>query len=191
MSLVKSEIKCATIHEMGALAEDSMEQAKRDYHLAQGASVGLAQAVKKIEGLGKHVDQDLDDGKLEVSSSLEVAKFIKKYLQRAAAIVQSDAISYEQRMLMAQGAAKAFEKYVSTTKKLHELESQKVEMIRHAASNNESLTTVVRTRRDNGAHPGLSVKQRRLIEEQHSLTGETPSKPKIKMRKTRADAKDS
>src|SRR5210317_1862113 len=120
MSLVKSEIKCMTIHEMGVLAEGTLEQAKKDYHLAQGANGGLVQTIKKVESLAKHVDQDLDEGKLDVTSPLEVAKHIKVYLQRAVAVLQSSAMTFEQRTLMAQGAVSAFERHIAATKKIYD-----------------------------------------------------------------------
>jgi len=194
MSLVKSEIKCATIHEMGTLAEDSMEQAKKDFHLAQGANAGLVQAVKKIEVLGKNVDQDLDEGKLEVTSPLEVATIVKRYLQRVVAVIRSDSMSYEQRMFMAQGAEKALKNYVGATKKLFDLESHRIETLKRAVEEDveENASMVLHAQRGNGKHPGMSVKQRRLIEEHRSLTGETSSKPKkMKVRRITGNAKDS
>lgn len=193
MSLFKSEIKRATINEMGALAEDTMEQAKKDYHLAHGASVGLGQVRKKIEGLAKHVDQDLDDGNLDMSSPLEIASYIKKYLQRAVAVVNSDAMSYEQRMLMAQGASMAFERYVGTTKKLFDLETQKIEKLKEVEAEEEETSpgSNGRYRRVAGVRPGIPVKQRRIAEDQTRLTGETSPKPKKKVRRLASDASDS
>jgi len=198
MSLDKAEIKQATFHQVGVLIDDSLEQAKNDVHVAQGASVGLIQTVKKVEGLGVHIDKDLDEGKYESIGSLEVAKIAKMYLQRAVAVMRSDAMSFEQRRLMAQGRVTAFEQTVALTKKLHDIETRKIEAIRDAENEiaNESSGSNGRDRRvysDSraiGIHPGMTIKQRRIAEER--LTGETSSSPKkSKVRRLATDGSNS
>lgn len=193
MSLVKSEIKCMTIHEMGVLAEGTLEQAKKDYHLAQGANVGLVQTIKKVEALAKHVDQDLDEGKLDVTSPLEVAKHIKVYLQRAVAVLQSSAMTFEQRTLMAQGAVSAFERHVAATKKIYDNELQKIKAVQSAETEEQETPQNSNGRSSHvvGVRPGMTVKQRRMVAAQNRLTGETSPKPKKKVRRLATDASDS
>lgn len=189
MSLDKAEIKRATFHQVGVIIDDSLEQAKKDYSVAQGANAGLIQTVKKVEALGNHVDQDLDEGKYESMGPLEVAKIIKVYLQRAVAVMRSDAMSFEQRRLMAQGRVTAFEQTVAMTKKLHDIETRKIEVIRkdEVEVAEESSGS---NGRATGIHPGMTIKQRRIAEER--LTGETSSSPKKpKVRRLASDGTDS
>jgi hypothetical protein len=209
MSLEKSEIKCAVIHEFGNAMDDALEAAAKDVHLAQGAQSGLLQTEKKLAALAAHVDKDLDEGKLDLDSSLEIAKIIKVYIQRAVAVVHSDAMSYEQRVFIAQGRMLAFEQNVKLTKKMYDMESRKASAIRDAESTGDDPSKSNGQGRHVGVRPAAPIKQRRLAEEEAGrLTGETKPKAKRtrkaaapkatkkskaakKTRKVAVDAKDS
>jgi hypothetical protein len=186
MSLEKSEIKCAVIHEFGNAMDDALEAAAKDVHLAQGAHAGLLQTEKKVAALAVHVDKDLDEGKLDLDSSLEIAKIIKVYIQRAVAVVHSDAMSYEQRVFMAQGRMSAFEQNVKLAKKMYDMESRKADAVREAESDPSKSNG---QGRHVGVRPAATIKQQRLAEEEAGrLTGETKPKAKPKAKRTRKAA---
>lgn len=197
MGLDKSEIKRAVINELGASIEDALEQAKRNVYLSQGANIGLIQTIKNVEKLYHHVDRDVDEGKYNsCDGPLVVAKLVKGYIQRAVAVLESGAISYEQRRLMAEGAVKAYEQNVAMTKKLYDIESQKIEMIREVESEElqgSSSSNGRSGRRVTGIRPGATVKQRRMQEDLQSgsLTGETSPAPKKKVRRLASNGNNS
>jgi len=201
MSLEKSEIKRAVVHEFGATMDDALEEARKEVHLAHGAHTGLLQIAKKVQELSAHVDKDLDEGKFEaMESSLDIAKYVKVYIQRAVAVVESGAKTFEQRHLMAQGRESAFAQSVAMSKKMYDLETARINSLRQAEAEEQSGESDKsngsgsngRTRRVVGTHPKATVKQRRLAQEaDNSLTGETTGEKKKRPKKTRKVVKNA
>jgi len=154
----KGEIKAATVHELGCKFEDMLEAAKLDEARNEGAKTALLMASKKVSELSVHVDRDLDEGVFgNVDGPLAVAALIKKYLTRAAAVLESGAASAENHRLMSAGRSQAFQQMIENMRKLHDLELEK--------SVQRKLAEVEGERHIPGVHPGLSLKDQRLAEE--------------------------
>lgn len=155
----KGEIKAATVHELGCKFEDMLEASKQDESRNEGAKTALFAASKKVLELQVHVDKDLDDGAFgDVDGPLAVAALIKKYLTRAAAVLESGAASAENHRLLAQGRSTAFVQMIDNMKKLHDLELEK-SVQRKLAEAEEVVRHIP------GVHPGVSMKEQRLAEE--------------------------
>lgn len=154
----KGEIKAATVHELGCKFEDMLEASKQDESRNEGAKMALLVASKKVTELTLHVDKDLDEGAFgDVNGPLAVAALIKKYLTRAAAVLESGATSAENHRLLAQGRSTAFLQMIDNMKKLHDIELEK--------SVQRKLADIEGDRRVPGLHPGLPLKEKRLAEE--------------------------
>jgi len=154
----KGEIKAATVHEIGCKFEDMLEAAKLDESRNEGAKTALLVASKKVLELSVHVDKDLDEGVFgDVDGPLAVAALIKKYITRAAAVLESGAASAENHRLMSAGRSQAFQQMIENMRKLHDLELEK--------SAQRKLAEVEGERRIPGVHPGLPLKQQRQLEE--------------------------
>ena len=153
----KGEIKAATVHELGCKFEDMLEASKQDESRNDGAKTALFAASKKVLELQVHVDKDLDDGAFgDVDGPLAVAALIKKYLTRAAAVLESGAVSAENHRLISQGRMMAFGQMIENMKKIRDMELAKSEQ-RKLAEPSERHTT--------GVHPGPALKEQRLTEE--------------------------
>jgi len=122
----KGELKAAVVHEIGCKTDDMLEAAKTEMSRHEGAKLALALASKQVAALGNHVDKDMDAGEFSnLDGPLEVAKAIKKYLQRATGVVDSGVASAENHRLIAQGKVQAFELVVGNMQKLKEIELAK------------------------------------------------------------------
>lgn len=156
----KSEFKAAVISELGVKVEDMAEAAKLDVAKHEGAKEALVLAVRKLSELLQHVDKDLDEGLLaEAGEPLIVAKFIKKYLTRAAAVLESGVVSSENQRLVSQGRHQALQTVVTNMSKVRDQELEKGKQRQALAEGEETRGRPV------GAHPGLSIKEQRQLEE--------------------------
>jgi hypothetical protein len=165
----KGEIKAATVHEIGCKFEDMLEAAKLDESRNEGAKTALLVASKKVSELSIHVDKDLDEGVFgNVDGPLAVAVLIKKYITRAAAVLESGAASAENHRLMSAGRSQAFQQMIENMRKLHDLELEK--------SAQRKLAEVEGERRTLGVHPGASLKEQRLTEEVPPAVKKRPKK---------------
>jgi hypothetical protein len=155
----KSEFKAAVISELGVKVEDMAEAAKLDVAKNEGAKEALILAVRKLSELTQHVDKDLDEGLLsEAGEPLLVAGLIKKYLVRAAAVIESGVVSSENHRLLAQGRQQALQTVVTNMSKVRDQELEKGRQ-RQALDVGEEVRG-----RPVGAHPGLTIKEQRKLE---------------------------
>lgn len=173
----KSEMKAAVLHEVGVKSEDMCEAARLDAARHEGGISALLAAAKQIAGLAAHVDRDMDEGAFaSLEGPLAVAGAIKKYLSRAVAVVESGMKAEDNQRLVCEGRAQAFKLMVDNMKRLHDQEVEKSKQ-RQALADGESVVG-----RPVGTHPGLSIKEQRLLEEaamESALPSEMP-KPKRK-----------
>jgi len=168
MNIEKAEVKVAVAHEIGCRLDDTREAARSEVAQWEGANASLVQAGRAIEELARHVDKDVDEGLYD----LEVAKHVKKYLTRAAAVAQNLGTQAGAQRLMAQGKVQALESAVKVVQKFHEEETRKVAGFKRALE-----TGLVRLEPDGtpqatspgttlpGVRPGMSIKEQRLAEE--------------------------
>ena len=155
----KSEFKAAVVNELGVKIEDMAEAAKLDVARNEGAKEALLVASKKVLDLAAHVDKDLDEGLLsEAGEPLVVAQLIKKYLTRAATVLESGSVSAENHKLIAQGRLQALELVVGNLGKIRDAELEKSKQRQALDAGEEVIGRPV------GTHPGMTIKQQRQLE---------------------------
>jgi hypothetical protein len=156
----KSELKAHIVNDLGVRFEDMREAAKLDEAKNDGAQAALRALAKKIQELSIQVDKDLDAGLLgNLDGPLAVAAEIKKYLVRVGALIDMGAHAADNHKLMHQGRGAAFQQMIENMKKIYDAEMQKASE-RKAIS--EGAVTIGRPQ---GISPGLSLKERRRMEE--------------------------
>lgn len=179
MSLEKADVKIGVTHELGCKFDDVLESAKVELAKNEGAAVGLFQTVKLVEALASHVDKDMDDGMYDDV----VAKHIKTYIQRSAAVVHNMALKADNQRFISQGRIQAIEAVIGITKKTHDTELLKKEQIQLVEANR--AMGIEPERRIPGTHPGPTMKQQRVEKEQP-----TEDKPKKASRSKRAKSNE-
>lgn len=167
MNVDKAELKIAIATDIGATIEDSLEAAKKEMQQYDGAIMAFAKAAKACELLASHVDKDLDEGKY----GLETAEIVKRYIERSAQVNRTLCKEAENLSISASGKISAFENAVATINKYREAERLKV--ISARVMEPSPGMPIAEDR------PGLSIKQRRLLEEAETeLVAETaPTEP--------------
>lgn len=167
MTESKSEIKAATVHELGVKFDDMLDTAKHEVSKSNGAKDALLLASKKVSELSSHIDKDMDEGTLsDISDPLSVAKTIKKYVQRAVGILESGATSAENHRLVMYGKVQALEQMISNMKKIHDMELLKAQNKHEAERSDDGLND--QRSRPVGVAPGKTLKERRLEKGQYS-----------------------
>jgi len=173
--LSKGEIKAATIHELGIKFDDMLEAAKQEIARNEGAKTALLLASRKVSELLAHVDKDMDEGLFsDIEGPLLVAKAIKKYVQRAAEVLESGAASAENHQLITRGKAQAFELMIANMKTLHDMELAKMKSKREAEVEDSPESP---RSRPVGVAPGKTLKERRLEEERMAASESSPVNP--------------
>lgn len=155
MSIEKAELKKAVAHEIGCRLDDLREGAEREVHAYDGARKAFSQGSKSVTELLKHVEKEMDEGAFnDLDGPLAVAAIIKKYVQRAANLLDNMQMNAEANHLKAQGKVEALAAAVSVPKKLWDEEHHKVEVARTALNGSAGPRSV-------GTHPGDPLAERR------------------------------
>jgi hypothetical protein len=170
MSLEKTEARAAGIHEVGMRMDDLLEGAQQEVNRSEGAALGLLQASKAVIALNGHVDTDITEGKYD----LVVAEHVKRYVARAAQVVETLAQKARNQQLAAMGQVQGMQTAVAVTKKMFDAEQAKGAAIASAvaiiAASPEGEDVDLRHRPE-GVHPPRTIKEQRLAEEATSFDG--------------------
>jgi hypothetical protein len=167
MNLEKAELKIMVVTDIGASMDDSLEAAKKDMHRQEGAVTSFGQAAKACELLCEQVNKDLDEGKI----SLEQAELVKLWLARAANAQRNLGRGAENLGMSASGKVSALEGAVALIDRYRRAEQLKIAEAR--AINPVSPETVELP----GTRPGLSIKERRLLEEKAEAEAAAQAEP--------------
>ena len=186
MSVSKSEIKIGTINELGSNFEDALEAIEKDLYRHEGATIRLGQAAQAVQGLAKHVEKDLDEGKLAGLAELEVCEQLKLYVSRAAQILRNLSQKADNERMVTQGKLEGLGLVVQMTKKAMDTEVSKEEARKAAEA--EGVDPL---RRPPGAHPGQSLKQQRTVEAQKEAPKKKRTTKKRASRKKAPAAKEA
>jgi hypothetical protein len=173
MSIEKAQVKVGTAHEIGCRLDDALEAATKDLYRLEGAAQAFRQAAQSVEGLAKHVDREMDEGKFD----LETAKLIKKYVERAHQMMTNLTMQADNNRMAQTGKVSGAEAAVQLVKKFRDDEERKAEALRVAlaARAAEAEAPVAdEGPRPVGLRPGASIKERRLAEE---LAAQAPPEP--------------
>lgn len=158
-------------HEIGVVLDDVLEKYKVARSEQEGLKAGVILYRRKITDFMKvQIDQDIEDGKLD----LEQGDLVRRYLLRV--VNTSDVLvsMADLEVCRAQGRAQAMEVAVRLTKKACDAED---------TSPAPPLSEAEQEQR----HPGVSLKQQRLLEEkavptpdEEKVTPEPETKPASK-----------
>jgi hypothetical protein len=158
----KSEFKALIINELGAKIEDMAEVVKLDTAKYEGAKEALILANKKINELQIIVDKDLDNGDLNnLQDPINIAKYIKKYLIRASAILENGTLMAEKNYILSQGKSQALQKVIINMQKTRDIELEKSNNKKNLEQNLETQQNIIEPV---GIHPGTSIKAQRKTE---------------------------
>lgn len=167
MSLLKSEAKLTAVNELGNRLDDALENANKDLHKEEGAVTALKNATAALENLIKVTSKDLDEKQVD----LETQVIIKKYLERARAIVSNMSSVAENARQAQAGKITAFRHAVDIAKKYKDEEFKKLHIMKAAiernieSSGNDNSEETENQGRPVGTRPGPSIKLRRLTED--------------------------
>ena len=184
MSLEVVDLRKGTIREVGVLLDDALEVLRKDEVRFEGALPALKKASEAIVGVMQQVDQEMDEGKLDLPQQT----LVKQWLMKAHTQIHLLERSAENNLLLCRGKACGMEQAVVRAKKLYDVEAAKQAILRkrEGGPEEEILGEQGPTIRAPGTHPGLSLKQRRLAEEQATQSpevgtggGETVSAPEV------------
>ena len=164
MNIEKAELKINIANDIGASVEDSFESAKKEMYRQEGALSSFGQAAKACEMLVEVVNKDLAEGKIE---SLEHANEIKLWLTRAANAQRNLARQAENLGMAASGKVAALEQTVAMIAKYRHAEELKIAASRLVNPEDPAQANIGR--------PGLSVAQRRKLEETKQPATEQPA----------------
>jgi len=180
MSLEKAEARAAGMHEVGMRMDDLLEAAQTEIARFEGAALGLLQASKAVQQLAGHVDDDIKEGRYEGLEPLKIAEVVKRYISRAAQVVENLAHNAKNQQIQAAGQVAGLQSAVAITKKMFDAEKAKGEAIAQAVAEIAAApqgAEVDLRRRPEGVHPGSGIKAQRLAEE--ALAREIASTPEI------------
>lgn len=112
---VKAEVRIATLNELGADAEDFMEEAQKRSTQAEGGSMWLGKAVKGLDSVVEGLNSDLKAGKVpEKMDQMETVQYVKKHLEQVRQSITDLAIQATSEKIgqasMAEGHKKMVEK---------------------------------------------------------------------------------
>jgi len=135
-------------HDIGVVLDDALERYRKDRDEQEGVKAGVLLYRRKITDFMKgYIDKEIEDGVLD----LQQADMVRRYLVRVVGAGDSLVTMADLEICRSQGRMQAMEVAVRLTKKAHDAEDVPA-----------PLSAEEQERR----HPGLSLKQQRLLEEQ-------------------------
>ena len=166
--------KMAVTNEIGEQLDKQLEQANNQAQQFFGGSAALKVGANKVSALGEHVDKDLEEGKLLVTTELEVAALIKKYLLRANEVLLNLAEKSKSEELVANGKVVAIRQNLELVQRHCVAAKSRAEQLMAAAEERrkaaeesptgEEPVAEDRHRRVAGTHPGRSSLDERRAE---------------------------
>lgn len=133
MSIQKSELQAAMANNIGASIEDRLGAVQNEIQQYDGAQQALVQAMKSLEGLFKHVDQDVDEGKYaDLEGPLQIAGVVKNYIKKAIGLVDNLATSSKIQGIRARGKAEGVQDAMIIVKKVREQAEAKIQVAMQA-----------------------------------------------------------
>jgi hypothetical protein len=123
---LKSEIKVGTAHDIGVRLDDLLENAKGETLKWEGAESALGKAIEGLEGLFKHVETDLEEGKLSGLEPLQVVGAIKRYIERASNLAKNLRTQARLQKEQSRGKAVGLEQSVTVVKNVVDKEQARL-----------------------------------------------------------------
>lgn len=184
MSLDKLDVKVATLGDHGEKLDSLLEAAKQQLWRVEGEKLGIQRVMEKIQGLGAHVDKDLEEGAFKEygDDELKVAALIKKWILRSAGVAENLILNADAARFRAQGQIDGLAAAVNFTQREYDKhfgEKKSIEkMIEDGVEPEEAV-------RQKALSPAEDLRQRReeAAKEKAAKSGESngsPKKPKKK-----------
>lgn len=99
--------KLEVTNEIGEVLDKQLQQAEDQAQQLFGGCAALKMGASQIGKLGEHVDKDLDEGRLQFSTELEAAAYVKSYLRKAGEVLRNLADKSKSEELVAHGKGAA------------------------------------------------------------------------------------
>lgn len=186
MSILKSEVKIGTVHELGCRLDDSLDAASKDMYRGEGASEALHQALAAFEKLAKNVDEEMKEGAADMDS----ARFVKRYIGNMLGVLTTMAKAADGVKMSNVGRVQAFKQAVQIAKQMKDDELAKLQLLQAALQKGivqlpdgsfakpqpepvqqetipqkpEPVAEQKRPDRLESTHPGMSLKQQRIAQ---------------------------
>jgi len=174
MNPVKTEIKLAMLRDAGKQYDQQKLKVEGQLMRLDGQVAGFRTALERIGELHKALEEERDtelvglDGEQQITA----AKFAKKFLNRAWGCVSSLKDSAEHKRAVAMGSAQTYARILETVEKQHQAELASLEAFNLALEKGDVVMEdggpmyVGEDQAPSGVHPGPTLKQRRLAEEE-------------------------
>ena len=99
--------KLEVTNEIGEALDKQRQQVEDQAQQLLGGSAALKAGAAKVGALGEHISKDLEEGKLQFGTELEVAAYAKEWLSRAGEVLLNLAEKSKSEELVAHGKAAA------------------------------------------------------------------------------------
>lgn len=174
MNPAKTEIKLAMLRESGKRYDEQKLQVEGQLLRLDGQVAGFKTALERIQDLHAVLEEERDTelGGLDGEQQIAAAKFAKTFLNRAWGCVASLKDSAEHKRAVAMGSAQTLARIVDELEKQHQAEIARLAALRAALEQGEIVMEdgdpmyVGEGRAPTGVHPGPTIKQRRIAEEE-------------------------
>lgn len=133
MSVEKSEMKAAITHDYGCRVDDFLEVSEATTNQLRGEMEAYKKATVLTQKIASILKSDLDSGKFENLTEIQVADNIKTYLDRVCNAMDKLSKHAQVEVLRTEGEARALNKVVGLMKKDYEAERKRVLDLRSAA----------------------------------------------------------
>lgn len=119
---MKAALRASALHEIGERFEDRLEGSSSNVASARGAVAAFAEGSRAIASLSRLLDEEIDKGEIE----LEQGAAIKKWITRAGAALDNLGKQSENRVILAEGALRAWREAIDLTRKAYDLEVSRI-----------------------------------------------------------------
>ncbi len=179
--------KLDVTNEIGETLDKQLQLAENTAQQFAGGSQALRHGAAKVGELGVHVDKDLEEGKLQFTTELEVAAYIKRYITRAGEVLLNLAEKSKNEELVHHGRVAAIRESMEIVKKhctsakarAEQIVAAQEEMAKMMAGGAPPAEAPVdRGARLPGQHPGpSSLADRRAERDAAKARAESPEPP--------------
>ncbi len=160
MSLEKTKLRSAAMHEVGARLDDVLGSAQQEVYRIEGEERALKKSAERMIQLMAAVNSEAKEDKL----GIDEAKLVKSYLMKGAEGFKDSVASAQKRRFAAQGMVMGLERSVKETKGMFDREVAKSpeEPVEESSGDEMGVVSNPVAQRARGG----SLKEQRLAEDQ-------------------------
>jgi hypothetical protein len=190
MTLQKSQMKAAVVHEIGCEIEDKLEGARAELAQQQGALQFGKAAAKAVAALTEHVKREFAEGYFDKmvketpteELAAKIASEVSRRIGTCSNLLTHLTQQIPDQIAKAKGRIQEDEAIIKMLKKKADAEVEKLKAIADAVARGDlamedgapvAVTSAGASLQ--GAHPGMTLKQQRLAEEEAEDGGASPT----------------